>query len=216
MRLDEIAVRRILVAMHEGSKATIQQPGVPNLTVADYAKAFAKARKIGLEINVTNAGVEVTRVKWETRRRGAEFSNMDSLKVGESFLFNLAPTMHQSVRVAASVRSRSGEVRYACNREGNAIRVTRLPLTAEEMAAYVPNQTPAQANSRQTVWGLERLATQTSLTFDISPQDRLRLRCAVSQKGARTGWRLRCRVQDDGTMLVQRLDAATPPASHHT
>lgn len=63
---------------------------------------------------------------------------------------------------------------------------------------------PPRANKR---WDLDGLAKGERLIFTVSPAEHHKLRLAASQKGKVTGWTIRCRIQDDGTMVVYRTDA---------
>jgi hypothetical protein len=64
-------------------------------------------------------------------------------------------------------------------------------------------------STRQTKYDLHRLASQRQIVFDIPRTGQSKLRLAVSNFAARQGWTIRCRIQDDGTMLVYRTDVAT-------
>lgn len=62
-------------------------------------------------------------------------------------------------------------------------------------------------------WELSSLARGDRLVFNVEPADHHKLRLAVSHKAKLNGWTVRCRVQDDGTMLVYRTDSeASGPA----
>ena len=62
--------------------------------------------------------------------------------------------------------------------------------------------------SRVRRWELDNLARGERLVFTIAPPDHHKLRLAASTKARVNGWTIRCRLQDDGTMLVYRTDSA--------
>lgn len=204
-----LAVRRAIITLAMGEHTEIIIDGVPPADVRAEAEAFARSRKLPCEFATTASGVSVTRVI--KAPRGSTYPDLDKLAVGQSHLFELPPAMHQRVRAQAANRSRAGAVRLACLREGDAIRVTRLPIGDAEAKACGP----IVARARATIYDLERLSTGQKLTFNVPRAEQSKLRVAVHRQTVKTGWTIRCRLQDDGSMLVYRTDvpaAATAPA----
>lgn len=197
-----LTVRRAIVQLKIGDQTTIKHPSATAEAITAEATRFGKARRMALQIEPMDGAIKVTRLA-ETPRVNL-YPELDALEVGASHLFNLPPAMHQRIRLAASSRSRSGMVRLSCSREGDAIRVTRLPMTEDE-AASCPQLSMTE---RSTKYGLERLSTESQLRFEISRLDQAKLRLAAHRMSIKTGWMIRCRLQDDGSMLVYRTDQA--------
>lgn len=138
----------------------------------------------------------------EEEAKLSTYPEMDVLGIGESHLFKLPTPMHQRIRMAASIRNRRGQILLSCTLEAEGLRVTRHPLTEAEIAAHGFVQTPKRASK----YGLEQLEHQSELRFTgMQFVETQRLRLAVSTKARLMGWKLRCRLQNDGTMVVTRL-----------
>lgn len=205
---DELATRVAILALTEVGKSQtlVYDGGLPD-DAAAYAKQFAKRRRIYVTVVQTNNGITVTRIGAPEARKPV-YPEIDALAVGGSHLFALPAAMHQRIRQAASFRNKAGDVRLSCTTEAGGIRVTRLPMGAEEQAACGPITAPVRASR----WGLERLATEPELRITLTPADQNKLRLAATAKSKATGWTIRCRLQDDGAMLVYRTDAGAPQA----
>jgi len=204
MKIDNVLkIRRSILALEPGASATINLQGEDLNDVLAEAKNFVKSRKLLCAFEMDGRGLRVTRVA------GGSGSNLypeiDALEVGGSKLFELPPALHQRIRLAASNRSRSTGVRLSCTRDGDFIRVTRLPVTDDDEAACGAIQLPARA----TKYDMERLANGERLTFSLERRDHHKLRLAAHRHAVKTGWTIRCRIQDDGTMLVYRADLPT-------
>lgn len=202
-----LEIRRAIMRLNVNDSATLKLDGHPFSYIEAEAKRFAKARKLALRVEQVESGARITRLV--EAEKITLYPEIDALEVGKSHLFELPPAFHQRIRVAATSRNRNGAVRLACTREGEHIRVTRLPMNDAEAAQAGPITVP----KRQTKYELERLATQRSIRFDIARPDQPKLRLAVSNYSLRTGWTIRCRLQDDGSMLVYRTDAGAPSDS---
>lgn len=138
--------------------------------------------------------------------KGNLYDAMDELEIGQSHLFEVPPPAFQRVRLAASLRNKQGRILLSCKSEPSGIRVTRHPLTPEEVAAHGI----AQAAPRASKYGLERLEHEAELTF--KPADHaelLALRSAVTTKRKHTGWKLVTRTQLDGSVKVHRIKETT-------
>ncbi len=204
----EINIRRKIISAKPGETHTLPIGPLDIVAVQRRAKIFAREKGYPIEVLECAEGFRFRRLEAEQPRQTA-FSEMDSLQVGGSHLFQVPPELHQRVRLAASARNRTGRVALSCRREGDFIRVTRLPVTNEELAAY----TPSPKQQRTSRYGLERLAEQREIDFPPMPFAELRnLRVHVSNKGRLEGWRLTCRVQPDDSVKVTRLDF--PEARH--
>lgn len=170
------------------------------------AKEFSKARRIPVLIERTELGIRVTKTL-PTERSTAKhnYPQIGDLAPGESVLIDAPPEHHQRVRLAASQRgARTGMV-FKCTRIGDAIRVTRMDgVDAQD----------SPTTTRPTKWDLDRLSTQSSVSFSVAPPEQHKLRLAATYKAKQTGWTIRCRLQDDGTMLVYRTDEGAPKAAH--
>lgn len=199
-----LTIRRAVMRLTLNFPTAVETPGMPPADAQAEAKRFAKARKIPVDVQTTDTGIIVTRV--DAEQRASLYPEIDALKIGHSHFFDLPPPMHQRVRLAASNRSRAGKMRLSCARDGDGIRVTRLPATDAERHACAS----IDAVTRATRWGLEQLAHTPEMRFDITRQEQQRLRMAAHKHGVKTGWTIRCRLQDDGAMLVYRTDAGAP------
>ena len=201
---EALEIRKTILTLAVGQSSTSPTWGYPPADVEAYAKKFAKARGVHITTQQTPAGVVITR--FSEPQRTSTYPELDALAVGDSHLFELPRELHQRIRQVATIRNRSGAVRLACSAEPAGIRVTRLPLTDDEKAACAPIQAPA----RPTKYDLGRLSAESRLTFAIPATEQHRLRLACSQKAKAMGWVIRCRLQDDGTMVVYRTDADAP------
>jgi len=201
---DTLSIRRSINPLTIGQSATLQIADTPPADVIAYAKKFAKQRGMFISISETPEGVVVTRT--ETATRHPAYPEMATLGVGKSHLFQVPRAFHHRIRQAASFRSKTTGMRLACTVEGDGMRVTRLPVTPEEIAACGSMQPVA----RVTKYDLDRLSTTRELRFTIERSDHHKLRLACTNKAKTTGWTIRCRLQDDGTMLVYRTDAGAP------
>ena len=204
MSIDKIAIRRAIIQTTIGSEAFISTPPGTEDEAESCALEFSKAKKIPLIISIVQGGLEITRTMGSTKP--SIYPEMDGLKVGEHHVFPFPPAMHSRVRVAASFRNQSGVVRFSCTRDGEQIRVTRLPMNDEEAKGIAPIKIPGRASR----WQLDRLATEPQLKFEVNRAEQHKLRLAVSNKARITNWIIRCQVQSDGTMLVYRADPGAP------
>lgn len=201
-----LKIRRAIMVLEPGASVTIALPGEDPSQVTAEAQRFARGRNMLCAFTMEAAGLLVTRIG--SGSGASLYPEIDALKVGASKLYEVPPSLHQRIRLAASNRARAGKVRLACKREGDFIRVTRLPMTDDEAKACGPIQVTARA----TKYDLERLSTGERLTFTLEPKDHHKVRLAASRAGKLNGWVVRCRLQDDGTMLVYRTDYQ--PQSH--
>lgn len=200
MSTDVIKIRRAIVRLAVGDSTRIVIAGMSPAEVLAEVRTYSRQRRTPVDAKLTDDGVDVTRI--EAAQRLNIYPEIDALELGQSHHFELPIAMHARIRQAASNRGRTHGVAYMCQRQGQGITVTRIPATPEERASGVEIDVP----QRKTKWGLERLETEPRLQFELSAEDQMRLRLSVSRKAAITGWRIRCRKQDDGTMLVYRVD----------
>ena len=202
-----VKIRSKILGIAVGAKQTISAAGTESGELEAIAKQFCRSRGLTCLFRITAAGLEIERI--EKPQRGSLSPEIDALEVGQSKLFELPPTMHQKIRMACGYRSASGKVRLSCNREGDFMRVTRLPMTESEAEACGPITAPPKV----TKYDLERLGSVRELVFNIARPDQQKLRLAVHRQQTKTGWTIRCRLQDDGTMLVYRTDSGAPQAA---
>lgn len=198
------AIRTKIVRLTVGDQVIITVPTLTNADIQAEAAKFCRAKRTPCTFEHTPSGLLVKRIQEEAKIN--LYPDIDALAIGQSKLFELPQVMHQKVRMAAGYRAQSGAARFACTREGEFIRVTRLPMTDSEAASCGPIQAPARA----TKYDLERLSSVRELRFDVTRQDQSKLRLAVHRQIIKTGWTIRCRLQDDGSMLVYRTDASAP------
>jgi len=200
-------IRTAVMQLAFDKPVTITLPGMSADDIAEAAVAFGRRKHIGVHASHSADGVILQRVAFT--KGVSAYPEMDALKIGDSHLYDLPPPAHQRIRLAASIRGRQGRGMFTCTREGDAIRVTRLPATDAERQACGPAVVPA----RVTKYDLERLAGVRELRFQVPRAEESRLRMAAHRQAVKTGWPIRCRLQDDGSMLVYRTDLlVTAPA----
>lgn len=202
MSQKDLEIRRAIMRLTFGQSAVIPTAIVPDHEAERLALDFCKAKKITIGVQHCKDGLIVTRL--EPGEKISIYPELDALQVGQTHAFPFPPAMHQRVRVAATARNRIGKVRLACQRVGDQIHVTRLPITPEEISTCGPITAPDRASK----YGLERLARVHELVFDFPDYiAQRRLRMAVSNKARQEGWTVRCRVSDDGKSIrVFRTD----------
>lgn len=198
---DQLDLRRRLAKLPMGHSSTFLYANTDPKDVAKAAKSYGRIKSKPVRCTVTAGGVLIERVAtWDNN---SMYACIDALVVGQHHDFDVLPEKHAGIRLAASHRNRAGIVRLSCTRmPANVMRVTRLPLTTDEKIEHaIP-----LGDLRQTKYGLERLATLREIQLTVAPPDHHKLRLAASHKAKVMGWSLRCRLQDDGTMLVYRTD----------
>lgn len=206
MPTTELNIRRAVMQLQDAHPKTIEIDGGATRDHKAYAEKFARSRKIGVAVTISESKliIERTGALVSTQRYG----EMDALEVGQSHLFPVSIAEHASLRRMASYRNRDGSGRFfSCSVEPDGVRVTRMPTTdAERQAAPVIEQ-PRRASK----YGLERLGEVSEIRFQLEKKDHQKLRLAVHQFSVKTSWAIRCRLQDDGSMLVKRMP--TPQAT---
>lgn len=202
MNFDRLDIRRRIVRLaHPGQTATVTGPFDQ---IEKEASSFGKSRKMQIRITQTDGGALIERLPDLPAARHA-YPEIAALEPGQNVLLDVPPISHQRVRVTASQTALRLGTTYRCMREGDAIRVIRTDGMDPDANAALP--------IRATKYNLDRLTTEPKIVFEVERQERARLRSACSAKSAQTGWTIRCRLQDDGTMLVYRTDAGAPKAA---
>jgi hypothetical protein len=205
MTTTELDVRKKVMSTPMGAVAELPLKGMAHEQAKLSAIRFSRAKKMPIRVLDSNPDVLKFQRCTADEAKSKAYPEMDMLKIGESHLYEIPYPKFQAVRMAASTVNRRGEVLLSCTQEATGIRVTRHPLAAEEVAEHGLVAKPQRASK----YGLEALETVRELTFNpADAAEVLRLRAAVSIKGRLMGWKLRCRLQDDGSMLVVRLGAA--------
>lgn len=194
---DPLGLRRQLVRLADPGDTT-EATGPFDLISAEVRR-FSRGRGIPIDIEQTEGGARITRKAQKPKGMHA-YPEIAALSPGESVLLDVPPINHQRVRVTASQTAMKTGAAFRCMREGDAIRVIRTDgLNA---SATLP--------TRQTKYDLDRLATGERITFSVPASEQHKVRSACSFKAKQTGWVIRCRLQDDGTLLVYRTDAPAP------
>lgn len=200
----EIKIRKRVALTPMGDIAVMPLEGMEHERARLCAIRYSRLKKYPIVVLTEKPGQLSFKRVTADEAKTTTYPEMDLLKISDSHLFPVPRPMQQRVRMAASTRNRRGEVLLSCALEPGGIRVTRHPLTPDEIASRgIVAQAP-----KSSKYGLEKLSTQSELRFELAAYvDQMRLRQAVSTKGRLEGWRLRCRLQDDGiTLLVVRLD----------
>lgn len=198
----EIRLRQRLIRLGVGESARLKPTAMTADQIIYVARAFASGRKLRFSFDRDGDVVVITR--HEHRPRSSIYAQLDALGVGESKLFDVPPSAHQGYRQAATTRNRTGGVMLTCTREGDALRITRLPVTDDERQRHPSPATP----QRQTKYGLERLAHADQIIFAATPAQEMSVRVAVSVAKKRHGWDLSCQRMPGGMMRVYRADKA--------
>ena len=160
------------------------------------ALQFSRAKRIPVRIEPSDGGAVITRVDAD-QAGSVRYPAFGKLQPGESELISVSPQEHQRVRLFASYFGRKTGATFRCTKVDDGIMVTRIDGTAE-----------AQQPARVSKYDLGRLATQREIRFDLERAEHHKLRIACSTKARTTGWAIRCRLQDDGSMLVYRVGDA--------
>lgn len=197
---DPLELRRQLVRLTDPGHSA-EATGPFDLISAE-ARRFSRGRGIPIDIEPIDGGARITRKAQKPKGMHA-YPEIAALQPGASVLLDVPPISHQRVRVTASQTAMKTGAAFRCMREGDAIRVIRT----DGLSASTSLPT------RPTKYDLDRLATGERITFDVPPSEQHKVRSACSFKAKQTGWVIRCRLQDDGTMLVYRTDAPAPPAA---
>lgn len=170
--------------------------------IEQTAKPYARRLNIPVLIVETPTGATVTRIDAPPPKGLHSYPQIAALEPGASVLIEVDPLSHQRVRLAASNLGAKLGLVFRCTRTGNAIKVTRTDGPGEQLPA-----------TRASKYNLERLATERELRFSLPPEEQHRLRLAATYKARMMRWKIRCRLQDDGTMLVYRTDPGAPAAA---
>lgn len=199
MTFDRMTVRRHMLRLAQTGDA-VHVPG-PFDQIEKEAQSFARSRRMQITISQHQDGATIERLADKVRGQHA-YTEIESLAPGQSVVLDVPALSHQRVRVAASQFSKKTGATYRCMADGDTIRVIRTDGTDK----------PIEVPTRATKYDLDRLATEPRITFNVPPTEHHKVRSACSFKSKQTGWTIRCRLQDDGTMLVYRNDAGAPAA----
>lgn len=194
MTVDHMQIRRLIMRLTTTGQS--EDIAGPFDQIQVQAERFAKARKLQLRVTPIDGGARIERMPDKVGGLHT-YPEILELVPGGSVVLQVPPISHQRVRVRASQVAAKLGWTLRCMREGEAMRVIRTD-GVEAADTGLP--------TRATKYGFDRLSTQGSITFEVTREERSRLRLAVSNYAARHGWVLRCRLQDDGTMLVHRTD----------
>lgn len=199
----ELEMRRKIIAAPLGQTVVmpIGRESMPR--IRRLAKEFASAKNYPIVIIDSPDSLCFKRVTKEEADQ-SKWPEMGKLEIGESHVYDVPVPMHQRIRMAASSKNRGGEVLLSCTREGSLLRVTRHPLTPDEINAHGVSKMPPRASK----YGLERLETETEIT--LHPKDHaelLSIRALAHTKSKLTGWKLVTRVQIDGSLKITRINA---------
>jgi hypothetical protein len=203
---DQLDLRQRLAKLPVGHSSTFFYSSTDPKDVMKAAKSYGRIKSKPVRCTVTAGGVVIERTaEWDNN---SMYACLDALAVGEHHDFAAPPEKRTGIRLAATHRNRAGVVRLTCTiRPDDVMRVTRVPLTTIEKAEHVVQH----GEVRTTKYGLERLAMLREIQLTVAPADHHKVRLAATHKAKVMSWSLRCRLQDDGTMLVYRTDAE---ASH--
>jgi hypothetical protein len=200
----DLEIRKRIAAAQIGETVVMPIGDLPLDQARAIAKSFGGRRRypvIIFDAPDDRPGELCFKRVTEDEAKSFAYPELDLLQIGQSHLFAAPKPMHQRIRMAASVRNRRGDVLLSCTLETGGLRVTRHPLTEAEIAAHGFIETP----KRPSKYGLEQLEHLTELRFtSMQFVETQRLRLAVSTKAKIMGWKLRCRLQNDGTMVVTR------------
>lgn len=193
MDMEKIEVRRKMLALtNQGDSFEVL--GDYSLIEAT-ARQFSKSRGIPVRVEASEAGAII--IKINAKPQSGAYPQIANLKPGESITIAEPAQNHQRIRVAASQFGKKVGVKFCCSSVGDAVLVTRL-------AADTP---------KASRWPMDGLANGLRLTFQVTPAEQNKVRLAATYKSKMTGWTIRCRLQDDGSMLVYRTDLPSAAAA---
>lgn len=119
--------------------------------------------------------------------------------------FDVPRCDQDKVRMAAFRASVKHGWTIRCQVQPDGAMLAFRPQATDDTEA-TPQPSERTPSDRGNLFDLERLADPDArLTFNLPPSQQMRLRNAVHRKAVSTGWRIRCRIQDDGSMLVYRV-----------
>lgn len=190
----DIEIRRAVMLATTGNPSTYPAPADEHARIRNLAQDFARSKLIKLDVQSQGDALIMNAVGRLTST--AKYSEADDLDIGESITFEVPPREAQNVRSLMSYRGRRDGRLYQCTNVPGGVKVTRLEAQA--------------AAPKASKYGLERLETEKQLRIDVPRADHHKVRLAAHRKACQTGWVIRCRLQDDGTMVVYRTDAGAP------
>lgn len=189
MRLTEKANgEAVLITCHADSRQQIS---------AEVLK-FTEARRLRVAVAEDPAGVKVTRDDTAPMfSRGKKYQQLDVLKIGESYCFDLKLYDSLKVRQAASARAqRLTAAKFTCERIPGFLKVTRVPADTVLINGR---------RRRQPTVSLAALHVHAAVAFDGDSALHARVRHAAFLYARRHDWVLYTRA-DVNKITVYRLD----------
>lgn len=181
-------------------------------------RSMAKAFRCKAE----NGGLRVTRVPMTDEERatcppidvGTRQTKyaLERLETVTHLLFSVPRIEHDKIRLAAVRASIKHGWPISCKaQKDGSLLVFRPDLMPTEKRSGEAT-TEAGPVRKHDAWGLEALGTKREVRVNAPRQDHARLRLAAHRLAVKQAWTIRCRLQDDGTMLVYRTDQGAPSA----
>lgn len=211
-------------ALQVGQSHLFELPPAAHQRLRLMATARNRTGTVLLTCNVEPGGLRVTRLPMtdaeaqtagpiEIPRRASKYG-LERLQTEALLRFELTAAEQMQLRTSVHAYGRRHSLPLTCRvqSDGSIIvaRTDRVPAEqlspkARGTAADAPRSKP-----RSDKWGLAALATQRELRLSVPASEQHKLRLAASNKARTTGWTIRCRLQDDGSMLVYRTDPGAP------
>jgi len=128
-----LTIRRKLLGLEVGDSVVFPISMARQESIESVSERFAKARSLSIRIEKIDSGVRITRVEFTKRPVGRPPRDprehkypFTALEIGQSVLIDAPQTEHAKIRCSVSARSQKTGARYTCNKEGDALRVTRV------------------------------------------------------------------------------------------
>jgi len=196
-------------ALRPGESVVIGGPGSLHQMVRIHCSKLNKTGAARYTCATEDGGLRVTMLADGQNVARQTKYGLERLHHEPELVLEGSPPELQRIRLAASQYSTRHAMPVSCQLlEPGRLRVFRPDLVARAPSPDRRAQALTSTRPRSDKYGLDRLADDRELRFTVPPSEQNNVRQAVSAKARRTGWRIRCRLQDDGSMMVYRADAA--------
>lgn len=203
----DLEARRAVRRLTKSDVSELLSPDHKHTVLKGQIEDYARSQRIGVRITSTPGKLILT--KTGDLPSAVKYSEIDLLEVGQSHLFELPVSEHPAIRSSVTYRTKKTGRLYRCTAEDGALRVTRMPATAEERATCPPIETA----KRQTKYAMDRLADVPEIRFDVPRIEHDKIRLSAVRASVKHGWKISCQAQADGSIIVFRPDKIAAPVS---
>ena len=191
------AVRKLTVS----TSSVLLSPDDKHTLLKGQIEDYARSQRIAVKVSSEPGKLILT--KTGDLLSSVKYSEIDILEIGQSHVFDRPVSEHPSIRSSVTYRTKKTGRLYRCTAIDGALRVTRIPATESENAAYPSSFTN---ESRPTKYGMGRLADVAELRFDVPRIEHDKVRLAAVRASVRYGWKISCRAMGDGSIVAFRPD----------